>query len=70
MKSEDFEVMKNPAVALYCLALSEALVGVVGSMYDSSVPREVQEYARVLVDYFRDQLPEDGFTVTSLGFLF
>lgn len=70
MKPEDFDPMKNPAVAFYVLALAEALTGLVGGVYVFHIPKEVQEHAQVLVDYFRAQLPEDGFTVTPSDWLF
>jgi hypothetical protein len=63
MKAEDFERMENPAVAFYVLALAEALTAMMSGCYSMRVPQEVQDHAQVLVDYFRAQLPEDGFTV-------
>ena len=70
MKPEDFEPMKNPAVAFYVLALAEAFTAMMAGCYSSRIPKEVQKHAQVLVDYFRAQLPEDGFTVTPSDWLF
>ncbi len=63
MKAEDFERMDSPAAAFYMLALAEALVGMAGGVYIWKVPKEVQAHATLLVEYFRAQLPEGGFTV-------
>lgn len=69
MKAEDFAKMDNPAVAFYVLGLAEALTGLLGGMYYFRVPKEVQDHAQVLVDYFRAQLPDDGFMVTPSDWL-
>ncbi len=69
MKVEDFGKMDNPAAAFYLLALAEALAGMTGGVFMSRVPQEVQEHAQTLVDYFRAQLPEDGFSVTPSDWL-
>ena len=63
MKPEDFEAMDNLAVAFYALVLSESLCSVIVGCYSSRVPKEVQDYAQVLVAYFRAQLPDVGFMV-------
>lgn len=69
MKAEDFERMNSPAAAFYMLALAEAVSGMAGGVYSCKVPREVQAHAALLVEYFRAQLPEDGFTVTRSDWL-
>jgi hypothetical protein len=69
MKAEDFAKMDNPAVAFYVLGLAEALSAMMGGCYSMRIPGEVQEHAQVLVDYFRAQLPDDGFMVTPSDWL-
>lgn len=59
----DFQSMDSPAAAFYMLALSEALAAMAGGIYSAKVPEDVQRQTCFLADYFRAQLPADGFMV-------
>lgn len=63
MKLADFQPMESPAAAFYMLALTDALSAMAGGVYSSRVPEDVQREISLLVDYFREQLPESGFMV-------
>jgi len=69
MEVRDFGKMDNPAAAFYLLALAEALAGMTGGVFMGRVPQEVQKHTEMLVEYFRAQLPEDGFSVAPSDWL-
>ncbi len=68
MEVEDFGKMDNPALAFYLSALADALVGMMNGHY-FAIPLEVHSHAQLLAEYFRAQLPEDGFSVVPSDWL-
>ena len=62
-KIQDVEKMNNPAAAFYVLAALELVDAAIAGFYSNEVPKEVQSRLHWLVEYFRFQLPPEGFDV-------